>query len=61
MQFTGTAQAVEPATGELELFGPVPHFTDGAAFDPVRMRIERRFVTVRPPAGNSDREYEHAL
>ncbi|KPH99255.1 hypothetical protein OV450_5504 [Actinobacteria bacterium OV450] len=60
MQFTGTAQAVEPAAGKLELFAPVPHFTD-AVFDPVHMRIEPQFVTVHPLSGNPDREYEHAL
>ncbi|MFJ6778587.1 hypothetical protein [Streptomyces yangpuensis] len=43
MQFTGTAQLVEPATTELELFGPGTHFVDGEAFDPVRMRIELQF------------------
>ncbi|MFI6004319.1 hypothetical protein ACIA98_28575 [Streptomyces sp. NPDC051366] len=61
MQFTGTARIVEPTTPELELFGPVPHFVDGAVFDPVYMRIEPQFVTVHALAGNPDREYQHAL
>ncbi|MER5929822.1 pyridoxamine 5'-phosphate oxidase family protein [Streptomyces sp. NPDC002054] len=64
VQFTGTAQIVEPATAELELFGPVPHFVDGAVFDPVYMRIEPQFVTVHRLAGlagSLDREHQHAL
>ncbi len=61
VQFTGTAQVVEPTTTELELFGPVPHFVDGAVFDPVYMRIEPRFITVHSLAGNPDRQHQHAL
>ncbi|QES49221.1 hypothetical protein DEJ50_16825 [Streptomyces venezuelae] len=61
VQFTGTARIVEPTTDELELFGPVPHFVDGAVFDPVYMRIEPQFVTVHRLAGHPDREYQHAL
>ncbi|MFI5984657.1 pyridoxamine 5'-phosphate oxidase family protein [Streptomyces sp. NPDC051555] len=61
VQFTGTAQIVEPTTAELELFGPGPHFIDGAVFDPVYMRIEPQFVTVHALAGNHDRQYQHAL
>ncbi|WP_404958549.1 pyridoxamine 5'-phosphate oxidase family protein [Streptomyces sp. 147326] len=61
VQFTGTAQLVEPTTAELELFGPGPHFVDGAVFDPVYMRIEPQFITVHSLAGNPERQYEHAL
>ncbi|MBT2478815.1 pyridoxamine 5'-phosphate oxidase family protein [Streptomyces sp. ISL-94] len=61
VQFTGTAQIVEPTTAELELFGPGPHFVDGAVFDPVYMRLEPQFVTVHSLAGNLDRQHQHAL
>ncbi|WP_405941999.1 pyridoxamine 5'-phosphate oxidase family protein [Streptomyces sp. NBC_00207] len=61
VQFTGTAQLVEPATAELELFGPGPHFVDGALFDPVYLRIEPQFITVHALAGNPERQYQHAL
>ncbi|MEU6297209.1 hypothetical protein [Streptomyces erythrochromogenes] len=63
MQFTGTAQVVEVATEELELFGPGPQFVNGEVFDPVRMRIEPQFITVHSLAGNGnpDRLCGHAL
>ncbi|MFE5523099.1 pyridoxamine 5'-phosphate oxidase family protein [Streptomyces virginiae] len=61
VQFTGTAQVIEPTNAELELFGPVPHFIDGQVFDPVHMRIEPQFVTVHSLARNPDRRYQHAL
>ncbi|WP_406085551.1 pyridoxamine 5'-phosphate oxidase family protein [Streptomyces virginiae] len=61
VQFTGTAQVIEPTNAELELFGPVPHFIDGQVFDPVYMRIEPQFVTVHSLARNPDRQYQHAL
>ncbi|WP_042801214.1 pyridoxamine 5'-phosphate oxidase family protein [Streptomyces sp. C] len=70
VQFTGTAELVEPATAELELFGPGPHFVDGEVFDPVYMRIEPQLVTVHTLPGNQaartregspDRPYLHAL
>ncbi|MFF4318445.1 pyridoxamine 5'-phosphate oxidase family protein [Streptomyces sp. NPDC001568] len=64
VQFTGTAEIVEPTNGELELFGPGPHFVDGAVFDPVYMRIEPQLVTVHTLAGNmsrQERQYQHAL
>lgn len=61
VQFTGTAQTVEPNARELDLFGPVPHFADGVVFDPVHMRIDPRFVTVHSPAGNPYRKYQNAL
>ncbi|MEV8532166.1 pyridoxamine 5'-phosphate oxidase family protein [Streptomyces sp. NPDC051211] len=63
VQFTGTAEVVEPTTAELELFGPGPHFVDGVLFDPVYMRIEPQFVTVHTLHGplDLDRAYQHAL
>ncbi|MFF5701757.1 pyridoxamine 5'-phosphate oxidase family protein [Streptomyces sp. NPDC012794] len=70
VQFTGTAQLVEPSTAELELFGPAPHFVDGEVFDPVHMRIEPQLVSVHTLTGNPvpecragspDRPYQHAL
>ncbi|MFD0357149.1 pyridoxamine 5'-phosphate oxidase family protein [Streptomyces sp. NPDC127110] len=70
VQFTGTAELVEPTTAELELFGPGPHFVDGELFDPVYMRIEPQLVTVhtlpgdqaaRTRDGSPDRPYLHAL
>ncbi|MFJ6480865.1 MULTISPECIES: hypothetical protein [unclassified Streptomyces] len=60
VQFTGTAQVVEPTNAELELFGPVPHFIDDQVFDPVSMRIEPQFVTVHSLARIPDRQYQHA-
>ncbi|MET9605078.1 pyridoxamine 5'-phosphate oxidase family protein [Streptomyces sp. NPDC006512] len=63
VQFTGTAEIVEPTTAELELFGPGPHFVDGAVFDPVYMRVEPQLVTVHT-LGNPnrrERQYQHAL
>ncbi|MCB5163395.1 pyridoxamine 5'-phosphate oxidase family protein [Streptomyces bambusae] len=62
VQFTGTAEVVEPTTGELELFGPAPHYVDGELFDPVHMRIEPQFVTVHTMAAAPvGRAFQHAL
>ncbi|MEV7416010.1 pyridoxamine 5'-phosphate oxidase family protein [Streptomyces sp. NPDC089919] len=61
VQFTGTAELVEPTTAELELFGPGPHYVDGELFDPVYMRIEPQFVTVHTLAPTADRHFQHAL
>ncbi|MFG3347683.1 pyridoxamine 5'-phosphate oxidase family protein [Streptomyces sp. NPDC048018] len=46
VQFTGTAEIVEPTGGQLAAFGPAPRSVDGEPFDPVYLRIEPRFVTV---------------
>ncbi|TXS30598.1 pyridoxamine 5'-phosphate oxidase family protein [Streptomyces sp. ms191] len=46
VQFTGTAEVVEPTEEQLAAFGPAPRTVDGEPFDPVYMRIEPRFVTV---------------
>ncbi|MFE0650115.1 pyridoxamine 5'-phosphate oxidase family protein [Streptomyces sp. NPDC059534] len=46
VQFTGTAEIVEPTAEELAAFGAEPELVDGKPFDPVFMRIEPQFVTV---------------
>ncbi|MFF1507065.1 pyridoxamine 5'-phosphate oxidase family protein [Streptomyces sp. NPDC058326] len=46
VQFTGTAEIVEPTEEELAAFGPEPEVVDGEAFAPVHLRIEPQFVTV---------------
>lgn len=46
VQFTGTAEIVEPTEEQLAAFGPSPRTVDGEPFDPVYMRIEPQFVTV---------------
>ncbi|MFF9842625.1 pyridoxamine 5'-phosphate oxidase family protein [Streptomyces sp. NPDC013740] len=46
VQFTGTAEIVEPTPEQLAAFGPAPRSVDGEPFDPVFMRIEPQFVTV---------------
>ncbi|KQX49546.1 MULTISPECIES: pyridoxamine 5'-phosphate oxidase family protein [unclassified Streptomyces] len=46
VQFTGTAEIVEPTEEELAAFGPEPEAVDDEAFTPVFMRIEPQFVTV---------------
>lgn len=46
VQFTGTAEIVEPTAEELAAFGPEPVQVDGEPFTPVFLRIEPQFVTV---------------
>ncbi|MER7947450.1 pyridoxamine 5'-phosphate oxidase family protein [Streptomyces sp. NPDC096079] len=46
VQFTGTAEIVEPTAAERAAFGPEPVQVDGEPFTPVFMRIEPQFVTV---------------
>ncbi|CAM5563374.1 pyridoxamine 5'-phosphate oxidase family protein [Streptomyces tanashiensis] len=46
VQFTGTAEIVEPTAEEVSAFGPEPVRVDGEPFTPVFMRIEPQFVTV---------------
>ncbi|XUL99309.1 pyridoxamine 5'-phosphate oxidase family protein [Streptomyces venezuelae ATCC 10712] len=46
VQFTGTAEIVEPTDRERAAFGPEPVQVDGEPFTPVFMRIEPQFVTV---------------
>lgn len=70
VQFTGTAEIVEPTAEELAAFGTEPELVDGEAFDPVYMRIEPQFVTVHAldyasetpvtrPAAHSVRRHLH--
>ncbi|MGG8409715.1 pyridoxamine 5'-phosphate oxidase family protein [Streptomyces sp. 12297] len=61
VQFTGTAEIVEPTTAELHLFGPGPHYVDGDLFDPVYLRIEPQFVTVHTLETAVERQFQHAL
>ncbi|MFI8367381.1 pyridoxamine 5'-phosphate oxidase family protein [Streptomyces sp. NPDC085466] len=65
VQFTGTAEIVEPTAAELSAFGPEPSSVDGEPFVPVYMRIEPQFVTVHsieygPAAGSAPRHLHHA-
>ncbi|MFF7812680.1 pyridoxamine 5'-phosphate oxidase family protein [Streptomyces sp. NPDC007945] len=57
VQFTGTAELVEPTESERAAFGPEPRTVDGEPFAPVYLRIEPQFVTVHTmdygPGGNS--------
>ncbi|WP_078908764.1 pyridoxamine 5'-phosphate oxidase family protein [Streptomyces vietnamensis] len=46
VQFTGTAEIVEPTEEERAAFGPEPVRVDGEPFTPVFLRIEPQFVTV---------------
>lgn len=46
VQFTGTAEIVEPTGEQLAAFGPAPQLVDGEPFEPVYMRLEPHFVTV---------------
>ncbi|MHA4776479.1 pyridoxamine 5'-phosphate oxidase family protein [Streptomyces sp. MSC1_001] len=71
VQFTGTAEIVEPTEEELAVFGADPEQVDGETFDPVYMRIEPQFVTVhaldyasetptaRPAPGSVRRHLHH--
>ncbi|MER5736138.1 MULTISPECIES: pyridoxamine 5'-phosphate oxidase family protein [unclassified Streptomyces] len=65
VQFTGTAEIVEPTEAELTAFGPEPVSVDGEPFVPVYMRIEPQFVTVHsidygPAAASAPRHLRHA-
>ncbi|MGW5121347.1 pyridoxamine 5'-phosphate oxidase family protein [Streptomyces noursei] len=46
VQFTGTAQVIEPTPVERELFGRTPRLADGVPYDAVFLRIEPEFVTL---------------
>ncbi|GAA4911473.1 pyridoxamine 5'-phosphate oxidase family protein [Streptomyces coeruleoprunus] len=52
-QVVGTARILEPDERVRALFGPAPHRVDGAAFDPVHLRIEPRFGTVHSLDGTA--------
>ncbi|MFI8324617.1 pyridoxamine 5'-phosphate oxidase family protein [Streptomyces sp. NPDC085529] len=65
VQFTGTAEIVEPTPAELAAFGPEPLSVDGEPFVPVYLRIEPQFVTVHSidygsAAGSAPRHLHHA-
>ncbi|MER5883961.1 pyridoxamine 5'-phosphate oxidase family protein [Streptomyces sp. NPDC001941] len=59
VQFTGTAEIIEPTRAELELFGPGPETVDGGPFEPVYMRIEPHFVTVHSLDYSAERPLRH--
>ncbi|MEU8757591.1 pyridoxamine 5'-phosphate oxidase family protein [Streptomyces sp. NPDC048659] len=46
VQFTGTAEIIEPTEAQRAAFGREPRTVDDEAFDPVFMRIDPQFVTV---------------
>ncbi|MEV6784823.1 pyridoxamine 5'-phosphate oxidase family protein [Streptomyces sp. NPDC051098] len=60
VQFSGTAEVVQPSEDELRLFGEQPHHMNGEAFDPVYLRIEPRFVTVHTMDYLEERPTRHA-
>ncbi|WP_030752575.1 pyridoxamine 5'-phosphate oxidase family protein [Streptomyces griseus] len=65
VQFTGTAEIVEPTAAEAAAFGPEPLSVDGEPFVPVYMRIEPQFATVHsmeygPSAAVAARHLRHA-
>ncbi|MGW4778559.1 pyridoxamine 5'-phosphate oxidase family protein [Streptomyces filamentosus] len=64
VQFTGTAEIVEPTASEAAAFGPEPLSVDGEPFVPVYMRIEPQFATVHsmeygPSAAAAARHLRH--
>ncbi|MGW6744109.1 pyridoxamine 5'-phosphate oxidase family protein [Streptomyces sp. NPDC055025] len=60
VQFTGTAEIIQPTAPELELFGGGPHRVDGEPFDPVYMRLVPQFVTVHTLDYSRERQSQHA-
>ncbi|MBT2438670.1 pyridoxamine 5'-phosphate oxidase family protein [Streptomyces sp. ISL-36] len=67
VQFTGTAEVVEPTEAQRAAFGPAPEMVDGEPFDPVYMRVEPQFVTVHtldpttepPSTPSGERHFHH--
>ncbi|MFJ3584573.1 pyridoxamine 5'-phosphate oxidase family protein [Streptomyces sp. NPDC090127] len=59
VQFTGTAEVVEPTEEQLAAFGPAPQVVDGEPFDPVFMRVEPQFVTVHQLDYTTERHLRH--
>ncbi|MFE7806500.1 pyridoxamine 5'-phosphate oxidase family protein [Streptomyces sp. NPDC057430] len=59
VQFTGTAEVVEPTEEQLATFGPTPQVVDGEPFDPIYLRIEPRFVTVHQLDYTTARHLHH--
>ncbi|MFE0699373.1 pyridoxamine 5'-phosphate oxidase family protein [Streptomyces sp. NPDC058872] len=72
VQFTGTAEIVEPTEEQLAAFGPEPERVDGEPYEAVYMRIEPQFVTVHAldypsgtkapatPSPSTERHLHHA-
>jgi nitroimidazol reductase NimA-like FMN-containing flavoprotein (pyridoxamine 5'-phosphate oxidase superfamily) len=60
VQFTGTAEVVEPTEEQLAAFGPAPRVVDGEPFDPIYLRIEPQFVTVHRLDYSAERHLHHA-
>ncbi|MEW1723667.1 pyridoxamine 5'-phosphate oxidase family protein [Streptomyces sp. NPDC093109] len=60
VQFTGTAELVDPTAPEIELFDSSPNSVDGQAFVPVFMRLEPQFVTVHMIEYARERQSQHA-
>jgi hypothetical protein len=61
VQFVGVCEAFEPTNGELELFGPGPHYVDGELYDPVYLRIEPQLATVHTLQGGRSRQLQRTL
>ncbi|MEU6877499.1 pyridoxamine 5'-phosphate oxidase family protein [Streptomyces sp. NPDC046712] len=59
VQFTGTAEVVEPTEEQLAAFGPTPQIVDGEPFDPIYMRVEPQFVTVHQLDYTTERQLHH--
>ncbi|MFD7323076.1 pyridoxamine 5'-phosphate oxidase family protein [Streptomyces sp. NPDC059875] len=59
VQFTGTAEVVEPTEEQLAAFGPSPQVVDGEPFEPIYMRIEPQFVTVHQLDYTTERHLHH--
>ncbi|MEV7865472.1 pyridoxamine 5'-phosphate oxidase family protein [Streptomyces sp. NPDC088124] len=60
VQFTGTAEVIEPTASEIEMFGAKPHHVDGKPFDPVYMRLTPQFITVHTLDYADERRSQHA-
>ncbi|MFJ7996963.1 pyridoxamine 5'-phosphate oxidase family protein [Streptomyces sp. NPDC096310] len=60
VQFTGTAELIEPTPSEIEMFGAGPHHVDGEPFDPVYMRLTPQFITVHTLDGIDEQRSRHA-
>ncbi|MFD9031823.1 pyridoxamine 5'-phosphate oxidase family protein [Streptomyces sp. NPDC059567] len=59
VQFTGTAEVVEPTEEQLAAFGAAPQIVDGEPFEPIYMRIEPQFVTVHELDYTMERHLHH--
>ncbi|MFJ9030871.1 pyridoxamine 5'-phosphate oxidase family protein [Streptomyces sp. NPDC102274] len=59
VEFTGTAEIIEPTAPEVEMFGAGPHRVDGEPFVPVYMRLAPQFVTVHTLDYSVERRSQH--